>query len=66
MVFETLFRIGQIWNTGNQSRAMFDFFDKQIVGGTSVIAIASEPRFEGLCKRYGMLPVEGKIFRKDF
>lgn len=66
LVLEFLARIGQIYQTGPKSRLMLEFFDEQVRPGNSVIAIASEPRFEGLCKSFGMREVEGKVFRKDF
>lgn len=66
VVLEFIARIGQIWQSGNKSRAMFDWFNNQIPPGNSVIAIASEPRFENLCRSFGMREVEGKVFRKDF
>lgn len=66
VVMEYLGRIGQIYNGGKDSRAMFNFFDKEIPPGNSVIAIASDARFEGLCEKFGMLRVEGVVYRKDF
>lgn len=66
VVLEFIGRIGQIYQGGARSREMFDFFDKQIPPGNSVIAIASEPRFEALCEKYGMRKVEGTVYRKDF
>lgn len=66
VVMEWLGRIGQIYNGGAQSREMFGWFDSQIPPGNSVIAIASEPRFENLCKMFGMRKVEGTVYRKDF
>jgi hypothetical protein len=66
VIMEFIGRIGQIWNGGTQSRAMFDWFDKQIPPGNSVIAIASEPRFEALCEKFGMRKVPGVVYRKDF
>lgn len=66
MVLEFLCRIGQIWNCGPDSRGMFQWVDEQIPPGNSVIAIASEPRFHGLCEVFGMREVEGTVFRKDY
>lgn len=66
VVMEWIGRIGQIYNGANKSRAMFDWFNDQIPPGNSVIAIASEPRFEGLCQKFGMRKVEGVCYRKDF
>lgn len=66
VVLEFLSRIGQIWQTGTKSRAMFDFFNEQIPHGHSVIAIASSPRFGGLCEKYGMRKIDGVVYRKDF
>lgn len=66
MVVEFLWRLGQIWQTGGKTREMFDQVDLNMPPGNSVIAIASEPRFEGLCKMYGMRQIEGTIYRKDF
>lgn len=66
VVMEFLGRIGQIWNSGTSSRAMFEHFNSEIPPGNSVIAIASEPRFEKLCESFGMRRVEGVVYRKDF
>lgn len=66
LVLEFLARIGQIYQTGKNSRLMFDFWNDQIRPGHSVIAIASEPRFEKLCESYDMRKIEGTVWRKDF
>ena len=66
VVLEFIGRIGQIYQGGARSREMFDFFDKQIPSGNSVIAIAHEPRFEKLCESFGMRKVEGVVYRKDY
>ena len=66
VVMEFLGRLGQIWQTGTKSKEMFEFFNTRIPPGNSVIAIASEPRFEGLCRSFGMRKVEGTVYRKDY
>lgn len=66
VVLEFMCRIGQIYNTGTSSREMLEFFNKQIPHGNTVIAIASEPRFEGICQKFGMYRVDGTVYRKDF
>ena len=66
MVMEFLGRLGQIWHTGNQTRAMFEAFQNMIPPGNSVIAIPCEPRFEKICERFGMRREKGVVYRKDF
>lgn len=66
LVLEFLARVGQIYNPGNKSREMLEFFNKQIPPGNSVIAFADEPRFEGLCEKFGMYKIETAVYRKDF
>jgi hypothetical protein len=66
MVLEFLARIGQVYSTGGKTRRMFELIEEQIPPCSSVIAIASEPRFEGLCEKFQMREVEGKVFRRDF
>jgi hypothetical protein len=66
VVMEFIGRIGQVWQTGGRSREMLERFNTTIPPGNSVIAIADKPRFEGLCRAFGMRELEGKVFRKDF
>lgn len=66
VVLEFLTRIGQIWNTGSESRAMLEFFNARMKPGATVIAIASDPRYDGLCQKFGMRHVDGTLYRKDF
>jgi hypothetical protein len=66
VVVEFLARIGQIYNSGIKTREMLNLINEQIPPGNSVIAISSNPRFDGLCGLFGMREVEGKVFRKDF
>lgn len=66
VVIEFVARIGQIYQTGSKSREMLRWLEEQITPGHSVIAFADEPRFEGLCKKFGMYEIPGKTFRRDF
>ena len=66
MVCEALARVGQIWRSGPHTREMLKWLEGQIPPGTPVIAIASEERFEGLCRAFQMREVPGKVFRRDF
>ena len=68
VVVEHLLRVGQIWNTGDKSIPLqfIRYLEKNIPVGSSVIVIASDERYEGLCEKLGMREVKGKLFRKDF
>lgn len=66
LVTEVMVRVGQIYQPRNRGRALFNWMLERMPKGAAVIAIASSPRFEGLCKLFGMRPVDGKVFRRDF
>jgi hypothetical protein len=65
-VLEFLCRIGQIHTPGRAARELFDTLEMTRSAGHSVIAIATEGRQERLCEMYGMYPVSGKVYRRDF
>ena len=64
-VVEMVLRVGQIYSKGGEPRRMLNYINKSIPAGTSVIACADESRFDGLCRKYGMREVPGKVFRLD-
>ena len=69
LVVEMLVRVGQIYSDRTNTRSVHQlvkYVSDNTADGASVIAIASEPRFEPLCVRMKMRAVEGRIYRKDF
>ncbi len=69
LICESLIRLGQIYggtDEENTPKKMIDFVLSNIPKGASVVVIASEPRFENLCRSFGMREVPGKVFRRDF
>lgn len=65
LIVEMFLRVGQIHSDGGSPGAMLRYVDESIPTGTTIVAIATDERFERLCSQYGMREVEGKIFRLD-
>lgn len=66
VVAEYLLRIGQIWSKKGNPRGLIKYLEQNMAANTSVIVIASDERFHGLCKKFDMREVEGTVFRRDF
>jgi hypothetical protein len=65
VIVDLMVRVGQIYSRGSSPRQMMSFIERGIRPGTTVIALADEPRFEGLCEKFGMREVPGKLFWLD-
>lgn len=63
---EHLMRIGLVHSENGYPRRLIRWLEENMPVDNSVIAIASEPRYEALFERLKMYPVEGKVFRRDF
>lgn len=68
IVIEHLLRVGQIWNESDKSTPLqfIRYLLNHIPKGSSVVVIATDEKYEGLCEKLGMREVKGKIFRRDF
>lgn len=67
LVVEMLLRIGQIYSfEGSFPKGLFTQVVSTMRPETSIIAIASESRFERLLEKFKMRKVVGTIFRRDF
>jgi hypothetical protein len=66
IVAETLIRVGQIYNSADKTREMFERLIESMPEDTGVIVIADQRRYERLALIFGMRHVPGKIYRRDF
>lgn len=71
---EAMVRIGMLWLTPRLRKTLaggkvvvnlFRYLRRNAPEGTSVIVIADEPGFEDIAEKFGMRPVEGKLYRID-
>lgn len=65
VVSEVLVRIGQIYNTGDKTREMFELLETSMPRDVGVIVIADQERYEQLAAYYRMRHVPGKVYRRD-
>lgn len=72
---EILIRVGLVWvkpelretkESAQMVKDMIRYVAASIPKGSSVIVIASDEKFEGICEKSGMRPIDGKVYRKDF
>ena len=66
LIAEHLLRLGQLHSEGNYPRELMRWTLSNIPPDTSVIAIASQPRYGRLYERLHFSPVEGQIYRREF
>lgn len=69
VIVEMLLRVGQMYvekTTANVPREFISYLENHIPKGSSVVVIASNERYEGLCRKLNMVEVKGKLFRRDF
>lgn len=66
--------VGQIYltpelrkkNNGQRIRKLVNYIVDSIPDGCSIGAVASEKRFEGLFRLFGMQKIKGSLFRRNF
>lgn len=72
---EILIRVGMMWVTpemrdtpqsATMLKEMLRYLAQNIPQGSSVIVIASDEKFQGLCEKSGMRFIEGQVYRSDF
>lgn len=66
VVVEMLLRVGQVYSTSGSPRKLLKQVVDNMPANTAVIAIASEPRYESLFKKFEMDKFEGTLYRRDF
>lgn len=69
VVVEHLLRVGQIYNESTDKTIPLQFIRylvNHIPKGSSVVVIATDERYESLCKKLDMTEVKGKVFRREF
>lgn len=67
ILVEMLARPGVIWTGGGGSaRSLVKYVENSMAPESSAVVIASDERFESLCRKLGMYEVPGKLFRRDF